>query len=83
MESMIDINGKIFIYVEDSQLADFNYRLLNNILCNNAYLSKWKSNVAADCRMCDTLETCEHLIYYCSNVQSLWKLLSLYLSGNI
>lgn len=24
--------------VEDKQLSDFNYRLLNNILCNNAYL---------------------------------------------
>ena len=70
-------------YVEDSQLADFNYRLLNNILCNNAYLSKWKSNVAADCRMCDTLETCEHLIYNCRNVQSLWKLLSLYLKFDV
>ena len=33
--------------------------------------------------MCDTLETCEHLIYNCSNVQSLWKLLSLYLNFDV
>jgi hypothetical protein len=40
-------------------------------------------NVAAYCRICVTLETCEHLIYNCSNVQSLWKLLSLYLNVDV
>lgn len=30
------------IDVEDEQLCGFNYRLLNSILCNDAYLFKWK-----------------------------------------
>lgn len=27
--------------ISDKRLAEFNYKLLNNILCNNVYLSKW------------------------------------------
>lgn len=45
------------IDVEDKQLSDFNYILLNNILCNNAYLCKWKADVKADCRMCKDIKT--------------------------
>lgn len=45
------------IDVEDKQLSDFNYILLNNILCNNAYFCKWKADVKADCRMCKDIKT--------------------------
>lgn len=43
-------------------LFDFNFRLLNNILCINACLCKWKVYVKAVC-MCTDIETIKHLIY--------------------
>lgn len=49
--------------VEDKQLSDFNFRLLNNVLCNNAYLCKWKVDVKPECRMCKHIERSKHLIY--------------------
>lgn len=42
----------LIIDVEDKQLFDFNYILLNNIFCNNDYLFKWKVDVTAECRIC-------------------------------
>lgn len=69
--------------VEDKQLSDFNYRLLNNILCNNAYLCKWKVDVKPECRMCNKMETSYHLIYECKNVLLIWRLLSEFLSFDV
>lgn len=34
-----NIYERKIIKIEDTTLSDFNYRLLNNILCNNAYFS--------------------------------------------
>lgn len=63
--------------MEDKQLSDFNYRLLN-LLCNNAYLCKWKVDVKPECRMCKNIETSKHLVYECKNVLLIWRLLSEY-----
>ena len=71
------------IEIEDTTLADFNYKLLNNILRHNAYLSKRKADASAECTICKTFETCKHLIYECSNVQPIWKLLIVYLNFNV
>lgn len=39
--------------VEDKKnLAEFNYKLLKNILCNNLHLSKWNSQVNKNCKVC-------------------------------
>lgn len=69
--------------VEDKQLSDFNYRLLNNILCNNAYLLKWKVDVKPECRICNDLETSKLLIYKCKNVLLIWRLLREFLSFDV
>lgn len=53
----------LIIDVEDKQLFDFNYILLNNIFCNNDYICKWKVDVTAECRICKDIKTCKHLIY--------------------
>ena len=34
-------------YMDDRKLAEFNYKILNNILINNTYLSKWISETNA------------------------------------
>ena len=36
----------------DKCIAEFNYKLLNNLLCNNLYVSKWKKEIARNCTFC-------------------------------
>ena len=41
--------------IEDKKIAEFNYKLLNNILCNNLYLSKWNANKTSTCQTCNKM----------------------------
>ena len=52
----------------DKYIADFNYRLLHNLLNCNNQLSKWKRDVSPLCTLCNVVENCEHLILHCKNV---------------
>ena len=36
-------------YMDDRKLAEFNYKIINNILTNKAYLSKWIGETNAMC----------------------------------
>ena len=70
--------------MEDTKLAEFNYKLLNNILCNNYYLSKWNSPISKNCYICQNqIENIRHLIFDCVNVLKIWKTLSEYLGFNV
>lgn len=61
----------------DKQIADFNYKLLNNILISREYLSKWKNDSSA-CLYCKhSNETIKHLLYDCTNVKKYGILLAL------
>lgn len=63
--------------MEDKKIAEFNYKLLNNILCNNLYLSKWNSQVNKKCKVCQNdTENIRHLIFDCKNVQKIWNAIS-------
>ena len=41
--------------IEDKKIALFNYKLLNNILCNNIYFSKWNANKTSTCQTCNKM----------------------------
>ena len=49
--------------MDDRKLAEFNYKLINNILINKAYLSKWISETNANCSFCNQKED-TIFIYY-------------------
>ena len=58
-------------HISDPNIAEFNYKLLHNILNNNYLVSK--------CRFCHAqIENTKHLIYECDNVQNIW-----FVQGNI
>ena len=58
----------------DKRLSEFNYKLLNNILCCNLFLEKCKIRLNAKCDHCDEdSEDIMHLIYGCHNVNRVWK----------
>ena len=65
----------------DNDISEFNYKLLNNLLCSNLYLSKWKTDVNKFCKFCENeIENIEHLMYSCENVKEIWNLLGISLN---
>ena len=71
------------IKIRDKQLAEFNYKLLQNLLNNNKSVHKWNKNVSNHCPSCQTIEDTKHLIFDCKNVQLIWKSLEIYLKFKI
>ena len=69
--------------IPDKHLSEFNYKLLNNILCNNVFLSKWKRDIHRNCENCHISETTKHIIFECENVVQVWNALSNYLNLNV
>lgn len=66
--------------INDNKIAtEFNYKMLHNILCNNAYLRKWIKDKGDNCNLCKTTENTKHLLFKCKNVEHIWKTLGSFL----
>lgn len=64
----------------ENRIAEFNYKLLNDILNNNVYVSKWNKDVSPFCTFCNTEEDIKHLSYDCEIVKPILKKLVPFLS---
>ena len=64
--------------MDDRKLAKFNCKIINNILINEAYLSKWISETNAKCSFCNQKEDTStiHLLYDCSFNDDNWQIVS-------
>jgi hypothetical protein len=61
----------------EKKVAEFNFKLLNNILCNKIFLKKIKKTESEMCELCKNhIEDNEHLIYCCENVKHIWEITS-------
>lgn len=61
----------------DRKVAEFNFKLFNNLLANRYLLSKWNSDIEKYCLYCQSSnENNEHLIFLCENVKEIWKSVS-------
>ena len=61
-------------YMDGRKLAEFNHRIINNILINKAYLSKWISETNVMCSFCHQKEDTIHLLYDCSFNDYIWQI---------
>ena len=67
----------------DKTIAEFNFKLLNILLCCNLSLSKWK-HASPKCSNClDKIKNSKHLIFECINVMKIWKTLESILNFEI
>ena len=76
-EDWIDIYSCKISSPVDKKISEFNYKLLNNILCNNFFLKKCKltdSDLCIHCNNC--VENSKHLIFECILVQNIWEFIS-------
>ena len=60
-------------YLKDKQIAEFNYKLLNDLLICRQKLQKWGLNEDSKCVFCSKEETVEHLIFTCHQKFQIWK----------
>ncbi len=66
-----------------TKFAEFNFKLLHNILPCGNIVSKWNRNVSKFCAYCNSIETIEHIYYECPRIKSLWYDIGLKLEMNI
>ncbi|XP_056007600.1 uncharacterized protein LOC130050839 [Ostrea edulis] len=70
--------------IRDRSISEFNYKLLNNLLCNRELLKKWKIVENDFCVICrDAKENNEHLILKCKNVSHIWDIVKQILKFDI
>ncbi|MCP3887247.1 MAG: hypothetical protein GY702_00005 [Desulfobulbaceae bacterium] len=66
--------------INDKKLAEFNYKILHNILPCNDNLYKWKKKNTDKCTLCNTKENIPHVLYECIYAKTIWNKVNL--SGN-
>ena len=81
-----NINRSKMKEIFDKSVAEFNYKLLNNILNNNYMVtcSKWNKEVQKYYSVCFTqVENSRHLIYECRNVVQIWNIVNATLNFDV
>ena len=61
------------IKIKDKKLAEFNYKVLNNILSCKYNLYKWKIMQDPYCDICGETQDILHLLFLCKNAKTVWK----------
>ena len=64
------------------KIAEFNYKILQNILYTGYKINKWNKKVSAYC-YCGELETPKHLLFECNKIKCIWNILSGLLKTNV
>ena len=70
-------------HIHIPKVAEFNYKVLHNILPNGYILNKWNDKVSSKCEVCGDIETTEHMIYKCPRIQKMWKEISDVINVNV
>jgi len=55
------------------KVAEFNYKILQNILCTGYILNKWNKACSANCSYCKKTESPKHLLFECIRINKLWN----------
>ncbi len=67
----------------DKKLAEFNYKLLCNIICTRSLISKWNKNIHANCTHCGKKQSVKHLLFECDRCENIWALIGSILNVEI
>ena len=65
------------------KFAEFNFKILHNILPCGYLVNKWNKKVKSDCMLCNEPQTTKHLLFNCKNVGLVWKNISAILKWKI
>ena len=65
------------------KIAEFNYKILQNILPCGKVLHKWQHNISDKCNHCGEIETVEHMLFNCSTISIIWQTISKCIKVNV
>ena len=71
------------IQMHDKKLAEFNFKVLHNIVACGSLIARWDKNINAKCDYCGHEENTEHMLFNCARINNIWKSVSKALSTNI
>lgn len=57
----------------DPKIAEFNYKVLNNILPCNKNLKVWRIKDNDECPNCRAIQDIVHMLFYCPQAQCIWS----------
>ena len=60
--------------LHDKKLAEFNYKVLCNILCTRSKVFKWNKDLDDKCPYCNEVQNVKHLFFECRRVKILWAI---------
>ena len=75
-------NQKI-VAMFDNKLAEFNFKLLHNIVPCGYILCKWEQSVDAKCEVCTVIENVKHMLFDCPRIYEIWESIATILKCNI
>ena len=58
------------------KIAEFNFKLLHNIVPCGLTLNKWQTNISKLCDYCGETETTRHMLYDCNRIKLIWRSMS-------
>ena len=60
--------------INEPKLAEFNYKVINNILPCNKNLCNWQIITVDTCPACDRTHNIAHMLYECEHAKRLWSI---------
>ena len=69
-----DIYQRKIWVLQDKKLAEFNYKVLCNILCTRSRVFKWNKDLDDKCPYCNEVQNVKHLLFDCRRVKNLWAI---------
>ena len=71
-------------YKMSTQICEFQYRCIHDILVNNYWLYKWNLSESNLCRLCGShIETIYHIFWECQFSQHFWDTLNCHFNGKL
>ena len=71
------------IKMQDKKIAEYNYKLIMNILVSEDKLYKWKKSEDPNCIYCKHVHSVEHMLFNCIDAKNLWSIVSSLLNKDI
>lgn len=51
-------------HINDNKIAEFLYKMLHNIICNNVCFSKWIKDNGDNCNKCKTITNIQNIYFF-------------------
>ena len=72
-----------FKFLKHSKFTEFKFKIIHNILPCGKQLCNWNNNYSGLCVFCGEAENISHLLYECSRIKNIWRVVSNCMKTNI